>query len=203
MQQADVFHAYKPLLFSIAYNMLGSIMDAEDCVQEAFQRWYGASHKGEIEAVRSPKSYLSTIVTRLCIDHLRSARAQRERCVGIWLPEPLVTTDETSLTDMAERSEALSLAFLRLLEQLSPLERAVFLLHQVFDYDYGNHSRRTTERRESGIFRASATYRSAEQPKDQVMPQITVCSVASRIPPGRVPKHVWPLGRYGSPREQR
>ena len=136
MQQADVFHAYKSLLFSIAYHMLGSIMDAEDCVQEAFLRWYGASHKGEIEAVRSPKSYLSTMVTRLCIDQLRSARAQRERYVGIWLPEPLVTIDETSLTGMAERSEALSLAFLRLLEQLSPLERAVFLLHQVFDYDY-------------------------------------------------------------------
>jgi RNA polymerase sigma-70 factor (ECF subfamily) len=136
MQQADVFHAYKPLLFSIAYNMLGSLMDAEDCVQEAFLRWYQASQKGEIEAVRSPKSYLSTIVTRLCIDQLRSARVQRERYVGIWLPEPLVTIEETSLTGMAERSEALSLAFLRLLEQLSPLERAVFLLHQVFDYDY-------------------------------------------------------------------
>jgi len=138
MEQADVFHAYKPLLFSIAYNMLGSIMDAEDCVQEAFLRWYGASHKGELEAVRSPKSYLSTIVTRLCIDHLRSAHAQRERYVGIWLPEPLVTSDEASLTGMAERGEALSLALLRLLEQLSPLERAVFLLHHVFDYDYAD-----------------------------------------------------------------
>ena len=85
MQQIDVFHAYKPLLFSIAYHMLGSITDAEDCVQEAFLRWYGASHQGESEAVRSPKSYLSTIVTRLCIDHLRSARQEREQYVGIWL----------------------------------------------------------------------------------------------------------------------
>src|SRR5260370_33513629 len=112
MQQEDVFQAYKPLLCSIAYNMLRRFMDAEDCVQEAFLRWYGASHKGEIEAVRSPKSYLSTIVTRLCIDHLRSARAQRERYVGIWLPEPLVTIDETSVTGMAELSEALSIALL-------------------------------------------------------------------------------------------
>lgn len=136
MQQTDVFHAYQPLLFSIAYHMLGSIMDAEDCVQEAFLRWYGASHQGEREAVRSPKSYLSTIVTRLCIDHLRSARHEREQYVGIWLPEPHVTSDETSLPSMAERSEALSLALLRLLEQLSPVERAVFLLHHVFDYDY-------------------------------------------------------------------
>ena len=139
MQQEDVFQAYKPLLFSIAYNMLGSVMDAEDCVQEAFLRWYQASDTSarETESVRSPKSYLSTIVTRLSIDHLRSARVRREQYVGIWLPEPLFTTDETSVTGMAELSEALSVAFLHLLEQLSPLERAVFLLRQVFDYDYG------------------------------------------------------------------
>lgn len=136
MQQEAVFQKYKPLLFSIAYNMLGSVMDAEDCVQEAFLRWYQASDRGETEAVRSPKSYLCTIVTRLCIDHLRSARVQREHYVGVWLPEPLITTDESSVTGMAELSEALSMAFLRLLEQLSPVERAVFLLRQVFDYDY-------------------------------------------------------------------
>ncbi len=136
MQQEDVFHVYKPLLFSIAYNMLGSVMDAEDCVQEAFLRWYKAKDLGETEAVRSPKSYLSTIVTRLSIDHLRSARVRREEYVGAWLPEPLITTDETSHTGLAELSEALSVAFLHLLEQLSPLERAVFLLRQVFDYDY-------------------------------------------------------------------
>ncbi len=140
MQQEDVFHAYKPLLFSIAYNMLGSVMDAEDCVQEAFLRWYQARDIGETEAVRSPKSYLSTIVTRLSIDHLRSARVRREQYVGVWLPEPLITADETSVTGMAELSEALSVAFLHLLEQLSPLERAVFLLRQVFDYDYGEIS---------------------------------------------------------------
>ena len=137
MQQEDLFHAYKPLLFSIAYNMLGSVMDAEDCVQEAFLRWYQASNNAETEAVHAPKSYLSTIVTRLSIDHLRSARVRREQYVGVWLPEPLISTDETSVTGMAELSEALSVAFLHLLEQLSPLERAVFLLRQVFDSDYG------------------------------------------------------------------
>jgi RNA polymerase sigma-70 factor, ECF subfamily len=136
MQQEEVFQAYKRLLFSIAYDMLGSVMDAEDCVQEAFLRWYQASDRGETEAVRSPQAYLSTIVTRLCIDHLRSARVQRERYVGVWLPEPLITTDESSVTGMAELSEALSVAFLHLLEQLSPIERAVFLLRQVFDYEY-------------------------------------------------------------------
>ncbi|MBO0782425.1 MAG: RNA polymerase sigma-70 factor, partial [Ktedonobacteraceae bacterium] len=119
-----------------AYNMLGSVMDAEDCVQEAFLRWYQASDNGEIEAVRSPKSYLSKIVTNLCIDQLRSARVRRESYVGVWLPEPLVVVDETSVTGMAELSETLSVAFLHLLEQLSPVERAVFLLRQVFDYEY-------------------------------------------------------------------
>lgn len=137
MQQEDVYQAYKPLLFSIAYNMLGSVMDAEDCVQEAFLRWYQASDHGETEAVRSPKSYLSTIVTRLSIDHLRLAHVRREQYVGVWLPEPLITTDEIGVAGMAELSEALSVAFLHLLEHLSPLERAVFLLRQVFDYDYG------------------------------------------------------------------
>jgi len=122
MQQKDVFQAYKPLLFSIAYHMLGSVMDAEDCVQEAFLRWYQAKDLGETEAVRSPKSYLSTMVTRLSIDCLRSARVRRKQYVGVWLPEPLITTDETSVTGLAELSEALSEAFLHLLEQLSPLE---------------------------------------------------------------------------------
>jgi len=111
MQQEDVFQAYKPLLFSIAYNMLGSVMDDQDCVQETFLRWYQAKDLGGTEAVRSPKSYLSTIVTRLGVDHLRSARVRREQYVGVWLPEPLITTDETSVTGMAELSETLSVAF--------------------------------------------------------------------------------------------
>ena len=104
MQQEEVFQKYKRLLFSIAYNMLGSIMDAEDCVQEAFLRWYQARDNGETEAVRNPQAYLSTIVTHLCIDQLRSARAQRESYVGVWLPEPLVTTDEESVTNSQRRS---------------------------------------------------------------------------------------------------
>lgn len=137
MQQEDVFHAYKPLLFSIAYNMLGSVMDAEDCVQEALLRWYQACNDNAREAVSSPKSYLSAIVTHLCIDYLRSARVQREQYVGVWLPEPLVISDEDSVTNTAELTETLSVAFLYLLERLSPIERAVFLLRQVFDYEYG------------------------------------------------------------------
>jgi RNA polymerase sigma-70 factor, ECF subfamily len=134
MNQDDVFQAYKSMLFSIAYRMLGNVMDAEDCVQEAYLRWHRVVESGE--SVRSPKTYLCTIVTRLCIDQLRSARAQREAYMGVWLPEPLVEPNAPDLAEMAALSESLSMAFLLLLEHLSPVERAVFLLHQVFDYEY-------------------------------------------------------------------
>jgi RNA polymerase sigma-70 factor (ECF subfamily) len=140
MNEESVFHAYRYLLFSIAYRMLGSIMDAEDCLQETFLRWHEACENGEAEAIRSPRSYLCTVVTRQCIDVLRSARVQREAYVGVWLPEPLVTAYQSGASPdpeaSVEQSESLSLAFLRLLEYLSPLERAVFLLRQVFDFEY-------------------------------------------------------------------
>src|SRR5215469_1967148 len=135
MNQDDVFQSYRSLLFSIAYRMLGSVMDAEDGVQEAYVRWHKAIENGEV--VQSPKTYLCTIVTRWCIDQLRAARAQREAYVGVWLPEPLVEPNAPDLAEMAGLSESLSTAFLLLLEHLSPVERAVFLLHQVFDYAYG------------------------------------------------------------------
>ncbi|QBD75963.1 RNA polymerase sigma-70 factor [Ktedonosporobacter rubrisoli] len=130
-QQELVFQQHKSLLFSIAYHMLGSVMDAEDCVQEAFLQWYIAEQE---EFVENPKAYLSTIVTRRCIDRLRSAKTQRETYVGLWLPEPLVAT--TDPFERWELNESLSLAFLLLLERLSPIERAVYILRQVFDYDY-------------------------------------------------------------------
>lgn len=120
------------MLFAIAYRMLGSVMDAEDVVQDAFLRWQEAP---EVE-VRSPRAYLTTIVTRLAINQLRSARVKRETYVGPWLPEPLVTADAPDPSASVELSESLSLAFLLLLERLSPVERAVFLLHEVFDFEY-------------------------------------------------------------------
>jgi RNA polymerase sigma-70 factor (ECF subfamily) len=126
---SEVFDRHRPLLFSIAYRMLGSVMDAEDVVQEAYLRWQQAS----ATEVRSPKAYLSSVVTRLCIDQLRSARAQREKYVGPWLPEPLPTEPAP---DAVVIDETLSMAFLVLLESLNPTERAVFLLREVFDYDY-------------------------------------------------------------------
>jgi RNA polymerase sigma-70 factor, ECF subfamily len=128
----ELFNQYRVLLFSIAYRMLGSATDAEDIVQEAFLRWLQASE----EEVQSPKAYLSAVVVRLCIDQLRSARVQRELYVGPWLPEPLPTGQRQELVETAVLAESLSFAFLVMLESLGPLERAVFLLREVFDYDY-------------------------------------------------------------------
>ena len=128
----DYFDEYRPLLFSIAYRMLGSVMDAEDMVQEAFLRWQNAP-AGD---VHSPKAYLVTVVTRLCLDQLKSARSQREEYIGPWLPEPLVTEGRQEVAEAVMLSESLSMAFLVMLESLTPTERAVFLLREVFDYEY-------------------------------------------------------------------
>ena len=134
-QASAVFEDLRPLLFSIAYRMVAGVADAEDVVQEAFIRYHRAVTNGT--DVESPKAYLSAVVTRLSIDHLRSARVQRESYVGQWLPEPLLT-DTAVLTpaDHAQQADSLSMAFLLLLERLSPVERAVFLLHDIFGFDY-------------------------------------------------------------------
>src|SRR5918997_4887115 len=131
------FERHRSLLFSIAYRMLGSVADAEDVVQEAYLRWQQAPNK----EVRSPKSYLSAVVTRLSIDRLRSAQASREEYVGPGLPEPLLSEGGEDGGDPTELDEFLSMAFLVLLESLNPVERAVFLLREVFDYDYEEISR--------------------------------------------------------------
>jgi len=140
MRDADVNNSdrlstlerHRRLLFSIAYRMLGSIADAEDAVQDAFVRWQRAS---DVE-VRSPRSFLVTIVSRLCINQLQSARVQRETYVGEWLPEPLVTEPAPNAPEMLQVDESVSMALLLLLERLTPTERAVFLLHEVFDYTH-------------------------------------------------------------------
>jgi RNA polymerase sigma-70 factor (ECF subfamily) len=129
----------RPLMFSIAYRMTGSVGDAEDIVQDAVIRTYRAASQGTL--VESPKAFVTTTTTRLAIDHLRSARVRREAYVGTWLPEPLVTDPEPGPAERAEMSDSLSLAFLVLLESLSPVERAVFLLREVFGYDYGEIAR--------------------------------------------------------------
>jgi len=130
---SQIFQSYRLLLFSIAYRMLGSATDAEDIVQDAFLRWLQASDQD----VQSPKAYLSTIVVHLCLDQLRSAREKREVYVGPWLPEPIATDQRPELVETVAQAESLSLAFLLMLEKLNPLERAIFLLREVFEYEYG------------------------------------------------------------------
>jgi RNA polymerase sigma-70 factor (ECF subfamily) len=132
MSHADSFETHRPRLFAVAYRMLGSASEAEDVVQDAWLRYAGAVHAD----VRSPEAYLTTIVTRLCLDRLKSARATREQYVGPWLPEPMLTDDRPGPEQSAALAESVTLAFMVLLETLSPEERATFLLREVFDYEY-------------------------------------------------------------------
>ena len=134
MSTARLFQELRPGAFALAYRMLGSVTEAEDVVQEAFLRLHRTLAEGE--RLSSPRAYLSTVVTRLCIDQLRSARVRRERYVGEWLPEPLLASDDADPARQAELADSLSLAFLVLLESLSPEQRAAFLLREVFDYPY-------------------------------------------------------------------
>lgn len=124
----------RPLLFSIAYRMVGSVGEAEDIVQNAFLRLHMATSEGT--EVASPKAFLTTVTTRLAIDHLRSARVRREQYVGNWMPEPLIGPVSEDPFARAEMADSLSIAFMVLLETLSPVERAVYLLREVFDYTY-------------------------------------------------------------------
>lgn len=139
----ETFESLRPLLFAIAYRMLASVSDAEDVLQESYLRYRRALDEGT--TIGSLKAYLSTVVTRLAMDHLRSATQRREEYVGLWLPEPLptgapdVAPGTTRAADplaRAELSESLSMAFLLVLERLSPIERAAFLLHDVFGYTH-------------------------------------------------------------------
>jgi RNA polymerase sigma-70 factor (ECF subfamily) len=139
-EQSDTFEAQRNYLFGIAYRMLGSAMEAEDIVQEAYLRWEGV----DAATVQSPRAFLSRVVTRLCLDQLKSARERREQYYGPWLPEPVLTADPTLMDTPAghiSAVESISTAFLVMLERLSPVERAVFLLREVFDYGYDEIAR--------------------------------------------------------------
>ncbi|MBI2515475.1 MAG: RNA polymerase sigma-70 factor [Opitutae bacterium] len=132
-----VLTEHRPLLFGIAYRMLGRVAEAEDVVQETFLRW----QRQDPAEIRTPKAWLVATATRLCIDQLRSARHQREEYYGVWLPEPLVEATAAAPDAAAELADSLTLAFLRMLETFTPVERAVFLLHEAFGYDYAEISR--------------------------------------------------------------
>ncbi|MET9562983.1 RNA polymerase sigma-70 factor [Streptomyces tauricus] len=131
----EVFEEHRPVLMGVAYRMLGRVADAEDVVQEAWLRWSG----GDRSDVREPRAYLVRVTTRLALDRLRQARARNEAYVGPWLPEPYVTDYGDAVPDTAERAvlaDSVSLAVLVVLESLSPLERAVFVLREAFGYPY-------------------------------------------------------------------
>jgi RNA polymerase sigma-70 factor, ECF subfamily len=132
MDALNEFNQHRQALFGLAYRMLGSSMDAEDVLQEAFLNWQEAAH----DTIQSSKAYLVKIVTRLAIDHLRLAHVQREQYVGMWLPEPMIQSVDGDPSYESEVAETLSTAFLLVLERLSPVDRAVFLLHDVFSYTY-------------------------------------------------------------------
>jgi RNA polymerase sigma-70 factor (TIGR02957 family) len=133
-EREHLFNELRPVSFAIAYRMLGRVSEAEDVVQEALLRVHRALEAGE--QIASPRAFMATVTTRLAINELRSARARREEYVGEWLPEPIITDGHDDPARHAEMADSLSLAMLVLLESLSPEQRAVLLLHDVFDYDY-------------------------------------------------------------------
>lgn len=130
----ETFNTHRKALFGIAYRMLGSVSEAEDMMQEVWLRW----QRQDLASIGSPKAWFVSITTRLCIDQLRSARRKREAYYGVWLPEPLVEGQDNSQEAASGLADSLSIAFMLLLESLAPTERAVFLLREVFNYDYAD-----------------------------------------------------------------
>jgi RNA polymerase sigma-70 factor (TIGR02957 family) len=151
----------RPVAFAIAYRMLGSVSEAEDVVQEALLRVHQALEAGE--QLASPRAFLATVTTRLAINELRSARARRERYVGEWLPEPIITNSSDDPSQQAEMADSLSLAMLVLLESLTPEQRAVLLLHDVFDYSHAQIAEMIGKREDNVRKLASRARRHVEQ----------------------------------------
>ncbi len=178
----QLFEAHRPLLFGVAYRMLGSVCEAEDVVQEALTRFLSTGP----ERVESPRAFLVTVATRLCLDHLKSARAQRETYLGPWLPEPLLAGPDdprVSPEGAVAARESVTMAFLVVLESLGPVERAVFLLHEVFDFSHAEVAaivgrneaacrqllHRASERVQSGRPRFSPSYQEVRRLTDQFL----------------------------------
>jgi RNA polymerase sigma-70 factor (ECF subfamily) len=136
-EKVETFKRFRPRLFGLAYRMLGTHAETEDILQDAYLRW----HQADAGQIDTPEARLVTVVTRLAIDRLRKASREHETYIGPWLPEPLLVSAEISPQEAAEMNSSLSLAFLFLLERLSPLERAVFLLHDIFDCGYADIAR--------------------------------------------------------------
>jgi RNA polymerase sigma-70 factor (ECF subfamily) len=162
------FEAARPHLRRVAYRMLGAVSDAEDVVQEAYLRWRDV----DASSVAEPRAFLTRITTRLCLDQLKSARVRRERYVGTWLPEPIISPHSGG----SDAREDISMALLMTLERLSPLERAAFLLHDVFDVDYAEIAE-TLSRSEAACRQLAARAREhvqAHKPRFQATPEATL-----------------------------
>ncbi|CAA9262068.1 MAG: RNA polymerase sigma-70 factor [uncultured Acidimicrobiales bacterium] len=159
----DVFEAHREHVFGVAYRMLGRVAEAEDVVQDTWLRWRSA----DLATVRSPRAYLGTVAGRLALDRLRSARHQRETYVGPWLPEPLITSMDGDPAAWSEQADSLTFGFLVVLERLEPLERAVFLLHEVFGYPYAEVA--TTVDRSEAACRQIA-HRARQRVRDEGRP---------------------------------
>src|SRR5499427_6825359 len=151
---AASFEPYRRRLLGLAYRMLGSMADAEDAVQETYLRW----HRADRDKVSEPRAFLMTTTTRICLDVLTSARARHEQYVGPWLPEPVLDTAGLAPDSRTELAEDLSIALLLILDRLSPLERAAFLLHDVFDFAFGEVAT-TLERSEAACRQLAARAR--------------------------------------------
>lgn len=164
-----IFETHRSLLFGIAYRMLGSVADAQDMVQDAYLRWRNAS----MEDIHSPRAWLTTAVTRLCINHLQLARVRRESYVGTWLPEPLVDEAAANPADAATLADTLSLALLVVLDTLNPTERAVFILREAFDCAFSDIAR-IVDKSEANCRQILARARQhidARQPRHRTSPQ--------------------------------
>lgn len=168
---ATGFEPHRHALIGLAYRMLGSVAEAEDVVQDAFLRWQA---RGDADIV-APRAFLSRIVTRLCLDRLKSARAQREQYVGTWLPEPVVESGEPRPDEAVALADDLSVALLVTLERLSPLERAAFLLHDVFEMEFGDVAD-VLERSEAAVRQLAA--RARDHVRDE-RPRFTTSSDAT------------------------
>jgi RNA polymerase sigma-70 factor, ECF subfamily len=168
-EKMEIFTALRPLLYSLAHQLLGNGSDAEDMTQECFLRW----DKAPAEEVRSPKAYLTTVITRLCLKHLQSARVQREQPFGGTVPDSLSQEQVFDPADHARLAESLSIALFVMLQTLSPVERAVFLLREVFDCDYSEIAQMTDKTEENcrQILRRAREHVADRQTRFEVTPQ--------------------------------
>jgi RNA polymerase sigma factor (sigma-70 family) len=180
----EEFDELRPSAFAIAYRMLGSVSEAEDVVQEGFLRLHRARAGGE--RIESPRAYLSTVVSRLSLDHLRSAAVRRETYVGEWLPEPLVTDADDDPVGKAEMADSLSLAFLVLLESLSPEQRAAFLLREVFDEPYDRIAKIVGTSEQNASSRPPSTATSKGWRRCWPTTSCSTATAAARRPPSNV-----------------